>query len=355
MQLRVLCQEHVSPTLSLATDQFFLQAVSTTQTALLRLYAYSGDVVLLGRYHGYAGAGQFTETDQVTICRRLSGGRVLPGGQGFAQFSFVLPHRSALFSDDPFYLAPFQVLNRYVRTIIQGFRAAGVNLFFPGRDFLTIQQQPVGWVSFTTEHNDALLVEGGVAVQRDFSLLPYLLDRIDPSGTISSPFFAPDQVTSLGRVVGKPPSLSQLAGLLRHGLTQQSELTCLEQDLDQTEQEHITRIAAASGEWLNSWPQRNDLPFHATVPTPLGRLDIRFAVTPHQTLADVHMSGDFIASPDTISTLQSNLSGQPLSYPALQDVVDQTFVQPQHYLLGIKQLRLIPDLIIEAYTTHREQ
>lgn len=355
MQLRVLHQEHISPSLSLATDQFFLQTVSKPQTAVLRVYTYPGDVVLLGRYHGYhgyPGVEQFTETEQVTVSRRLSGGRVLPGGQGFVQFSFILPHRSAFFSDDPFYLAPFQVLNRYVRSIMQGFKAAGVNMFYPGRDFLTIEQQPVGWVSFTTEHTGALLVEGGLAVQRDFSLLPYLLDTVDPNGTISSPFFAPDQVTSLERVAAKPPSLSQLTRLLQHGFSQQSDIACLEQEINQTEQEHIARIATSSGNWLDSWPERVDLPFHITAPTLLGSLDIRFAVTPQQTLADVYMSGDFIAPLDTIITLQSNLSGRPLEYTALQEAVDQTFFQPQHYILGIKQVQIIPEMIVQAYGKH---
>ena len=349
MQLRVLCQADISPSLSLATDQFFLQTVGETQTAVLRVYTYPGDVVLLGRY---LGVGQFTETDQVTVSRRLSGGRVLPSGQGFVQFSLILPHRSAFFSDEPFYLAPFQVLNRYVRSIMQGFKAAGVNMFYPGRDFLTIDQQPVGWASFTTEHNGALLVEGGLAVQRDFSLLPYLLDTVDPTGTISSQFFAPDQVTSLERVAGRPPSLSQLATLLQHGFAQQSDIECLEQEVNQAEQEHIARIAdeASSGDWLHSWPQRDDLPFHATATTPLGSLTIRFAVAGGETLADIHMSGDFIASPDTITTLQSSLKGRALEDTALWEVVDQTFLQPQHYILGVKHVQTIPKLIVQAYT-----
>lgn len=355
MQLRVLCQADISPSLSLATDQFFLQTAGETQTAVLRVYTYPGDVVLLGRYHG---VDQLAETDQVTLSRRLSGGRVLPSGQGFVQFSFILPHRSAFFSDEPFYLAPFQVLNRYVRSIMQGFKAAGVNMFYPGRDFLTIDQQPVGWVSFTTEHNGALLVEGGLAVQRDFSLLPYLLDGVDPTGTISSQFFAPDQVTSLERIAGKPPSLSQLATLLQHGFCQQSEIACVNQDLqdlqdlNQIEQEHIARIAdeASSGDWLHSWSQRDDLPFHATATTPLGSLNIRFSVAGDETLADVHMSGDFIASPDTITTLQSSLKGRALEYTALWEVVDQTFLQPQHYILGLRRMRIIPDTILRGYT-----
>ena len=345
MKLRVVCQEHISPGLSLASDRFFLQTVDNT--AVLRVYTHPGDVVLLGRYHAVE---RLTATDRVTVSRRLSGGRVMPSGQGFVHFSLILPHRSAFFSDDPFYLAPFQILNRYVRSVLHGFKAAGVELFYPGRDFLTINRRAVGWVSFGSEKNGAMLVEGSLAVRRDFSLLPYLLDRVDPGGTISSEFFAPDQVTSLERVAGRPPSLAQLTRLFQHGFSQSAE-TCVAQDLNQTEQEHIARLAhtAAAENWLYSRPTRHDLPFQPSVPTPLGSLTIGFGVTPQQTLSELCLSGDFIAPAHTVSSLQSRLSGQPLAYPALEQTVDQIFLQPEHYLLGPKHVRAIPEAIVQAY------
>ena len=107
MRLRFFCQENMIPSLSLATDRFFLQAVRETNTSVLRIYTLPGDVVLLGRYHE---VGVLAEGNQVTVARRLSGGRVVPAGQGFVHFSLILLHRSAFFSDDPHNLAPFQVL-----------------------------------------------------------------------------------------------------------------------------------------------------------------------------------------------------------------------------------------------------
>ncbi len=345
MKLRVVCQEHVSPGLSLASDRFFLQTVDNT--AVLRVYTHPGDLVVLGRYHP---AARLSAPAQVAVTRRLSGGRVLPSGQGFVNFSLILPHRSAFFSDDPLYLAPFQVLNRHVRSVLHGFKTAGVKLFYPGRDFLTIDRLPVGWVSFSSEHNGAVLIEGSLAVRRDFSLLPHLLDRVDPHGVISSQFFAPDQVISLERVAGRPPSLAQLTRLLQHGFSQLAA-SCVRQDLSQTEQAHIAHLAgtAAAENWLSSWPARPDLPFQPSVPTPLGRLTIGFGVTPQQTLSDLYLSGDFIAPAHTVTDLQARLSGQPMVYPALERTVDQLFLQPEHYLLGPKHLRVIPETIVHAY------
>jgi lipoate-protein ligase A len=351
MQLRFFCQEQISPSVSRATDQFFLQAVGNTQTAMLRVYSQPGDQVVLGRYHGL---GTLAETDQVTVARRLSGGRVVPSGDGFVQFSLILPHRSAPFSDEPYHFAPFQVLNRHVRGLLHGLKTAGIDVFYPGRDLLTVQQHPLGWISFSVEDNGAVLCEGGVSVQHDFSLLPYLLDRIDPNGTISSQFFMPDQVTSIERLTGTAATFPHIARLIRNGYAEQPDFACIDEDLSQTEREQINRLAADSSDaWLHSWPLRSDLAFHATTAIALGNLDIRFSVAPEQTpqtIKDIQLSGDFLAPPATIMLLQNSLRGCPLEYTALWEVVEQTFLQPQHFILGLRHMRIIPDTILKGYT-----
>ncbi|MBI3304484.1 MAG: lipoate--protein ligase family protein [Deltaproteobacteria bacterium] len=348
MRVRFLCQEDLTPALSLAIDQFFLQTVRETGTSVLRVYSFLGDVVLLGRYHEL---GELPDTGQVTVARRLSGGRGVPAGQGFVQFSLILPHRSAFFSDDPYNLAPFQVLNRYVRGVLQGLKAGGIDVFYPGRDLLTVRQQPLGWISFTIEDTGALLCEGGLAVSRDFSLLPYLLDRADPQGTIPCQFFTPEQVTSIERMTGRTVTLAQVAGMLRHGFAQQPTLEFADQDLSSVEQETIAALAErqSSGEWLQSRPLRPDLPFHATTATQLGVLQVRFSLTPAMMLADVQFSGDLIANLTAITVLEQGLRGCPLERDALWRVVDQTFLQPQHYLLGIGPLEMIPDTLLKGY------
>lgn len=351
MQLRFLCQEHISPALSRATDQFFLQAVQDTQTAVLRVYTQPGDQVMLGRYHG---VGTLPKTDQITVARRLSGGRVVPGGDGFVNFSLIVPHRSAPFSDEPYHLAPFQVLNRHVRGLLHGLKTAGIDVFYPGRDLVTVEQHPLAWISFSVEDNGAVVCEGGVSVQRDFSLLPYLLDRVDPNGTISSQFFMPDQVTNLERLTGTAPAFSQIAALIRNGYAEQPNFACLDEDLSHREREQIDRSAAASSDssdaWLHSWPLRSDLPFHASTTITLGNLDIRFSVSQNQTLKEVHFGGDFLAPSATTMLLQRSLSGCPLEYTALWEVIEQTFLHPQHYMLGLRHMRIIPDTILKGYT-----
>lgn len=347
MRLRFFCQEQILPSLSLATDHFFLHSAQETDLAILRVYVFPGDVILLGRYHAIGG---LPDIGQMILTRRLSGGRVVPAGQGFVQFSLILPHRSAFFSDDPYILAPFQVLNRYIRPMLQGLKAAGVEVFYPGRDLLTVRQQPIGWVSFTTEEKGALLCEGGLAVNRDLSLLPYLLDRVDPQGTIPCQFFASEQVTSVERLKGTGVTFAQVAAMLRHGFVRQPQIELFDQELTAAEQASIVALAGQSspGVWLHSRPLRSDLPFHATSATQLGMLQVRFALTPEKVLSDIQVNGDLIANPGAIFALEQGLRGCPLGREALWRVVDQIFLQPENYLLGIGPLETVVDTILKA-------
>ena len=226
----------------------------------------------------------------------------------------------------------------------------GTARLWSGRDLLTVRQQPLGWISFTTEDNEALLCEGGLAVSRDFSLLPSLLDRADPQGTIPCQFFTLEQVTSIGRATGKTFTLAQVAGMLRHGFAQQPALELVDQDLSSAEQETISDLVERHpcGEWLQSQQLRLDLPFAATTMTQLGVLQVRFALTSEKTLAEVQFSGDLIANPAAIRALEQGLRGCPLERDALWRVVDQTFLQPQHYLLGIGLLPTVVETLLKA-------
>ncbi|MCE2487029.1 MAG: hypothetical protein J4F42_16060, partial [Desulfurellaceae bacterium] len=147
-----------------------------------------------------------------------------------------------------------------------------------------------------------------------------------------------------------PPSLAQLTRLFQHGFAQLAE-TCVAQNLSHTEQEHIGRLAhsSAADAWLSSWPARHDLPFQPSLPTPLGSLTIGFEVTPQHTLSALQLSGDFLAPVHTVESLQSTLSGQALTLPALQRSMDQIFLSPEHYFLGPQHMRVIPETILHAY------
>ena len=344
MQVRLLTQFDTTPAQSLATDRYFLRTVAETRMPILRVYTYPDDVLLLGRYHV---VGALRHNSGLTIARRLTGGRAFPSGNGFVQFSLIVPQRSSFFSADPHHIAPFQILNRYVRGVLHGLKTGGIDVFYPGQDFLTVRRLPVGWHSFVTEDNGAVLYEGGVFVQRDMSLLPHFLDRVDPQGTLPCRLFMPDQVCNLDKVPGRSLAPDQVARLLLNGFIQQFGLECLDQALNQNERAAILGKQEQS-DLIPNRPLRSDLPYTATRQTPLGELQVRFSLSPERIIETIRFSGDFIANPAGIQALEHNLTGCPLEKAALWQVIDRTFLEPEHYLIGAGKLADLPDVMLSA-------
>ncbi len=334
-----------TPAQSVATDQYFLRSVVETRLPILRVYTYPHDVLLLGRYQTASALGQ---DPGLAIIRRLTGGRAFPSGTGFVQFSLIVPHRSYFFSADPHHIAPFQILNRYVRGVLHGLKAGGVEVFYPGQDFLTVQRRPVGWHSFVTEDSGAVLYEGGVFVERDMSLLPHFLDRVDPQGTLPCQLFMPAQVHNVGKILGRSCAPVHVAHLLRNGFLQQFGLECLDHDLNENERVAILEKQEQTDLVPKSHPLPSALPYAATRQTPLGELRVRCALTSERTLAAVQFSGDFIANPAGLRALEHNLTGCPLEKAALWQAIDRTFLQPEHYLIGAGKLADLPGLLLSV-------
>jgi hypothetical protein len=180
-----------------------------------------------------------------------------------------------------------------------------------------------------------------------------LLDRVDPQGTIPSQFFAPERVTSLEHLTGATVTFGQISRMLRHGFVQQPMLEVVDQGLDETEQRAIASRPEHSSfaAWLQSRPLRTDLPFQATSTTQLGVLQVRFALTPERTLSEIRLSGDFIANPMAVAALEQGLRGCSLERETLWRVVDQTFLPPEHYLLGVGPLETVVNTLLKGVTS----
>ena len=72
-------------------------------------------------------------------------------------------------------------MNRAVRGVLEACGRLGVEAYYPGRDLVTVAGRPMGWIALTADGDGVTLVEAGVSVHADLSVLPRLLDRADPA------------------------------------------------------------------------------------------------------------------------------------------------------------------------------
>jgi lipoate-protein ligase A len=305
---------------------------------VLRVDELVGHVLSLGRYHLLPEGGAAT----AAMARRPSGGRAVPAGEGFAGVSLVLPHRSALFAADPFALAPAQVMNRYVRGILEGCKLAGIPAFYPGLDAITVGGRTLGLVSFEVDAHGALLFESILAIGEDFSALPALLETLDPSGTVAARLMTADETTSFARELGRAPALDEVAAWMRSGYEERLGLRCVERTLDVPALADVEERA-----WLESRRRRPALARRGSVASLLGVLEAHFGLAQGR-VEDIVFSGDFLADSAAIVRLEDELRGCAGERVALERVVHGVFADPAHFILGIGPVTTLSDAILRG-------
>ncbi|MBI4515854.1 MAG: lipoate--protein ligase family protein [Deltaproteobacteria bacterium] len=346
----LIVESEVAPPHSLAADRHFMHAVqraSRTRNAVLRVYTVPGDVLALGRYH----LAPDTGPRDVRLLRRLTGGRALPFGEGFIGVSLVLPHRSALFSSEPFALAPYQVMNRYVRGILEACKLVHIPAFYPGRDFVTVDGRILGMVSFETDEHGALLFEALLANTRDFSLLPQMLEVVDRAGVIKAEMLTPDSTTCLARELGSRLSVVEVAEMLQRGYEKQFALTLAPHRLNPLEVQAIEALAAREFEpeaWLQQRHPRPDLDHAVSAWVQLGVFEAHFSLEQDRFIKEVQFNGDFIANSPSLARLEHELRLCPAEWRAIDAVASEIFANPEHFILGIGKARAIADTIMRG-------
>jgi HEAT repeat protein len=343
----LVVQPGITAAASLATDEHLLRAIPgwdiSKRAGVLRVYATPEDTLSIGRYHlvpeDWAARGGRN------ACRRLTGGRILPSGAGFIGLSIVLPHRSALVSNDPLALAPQQVLNRCVRGILAAFKDIGVPAFYPGLDLVTVDHRALAALSFEVSPPGSLLFEAIIANTADFAGGNDLLSRIDSTDTLRARKWGIGEVTSIKEQLGFEISVKELAELLRRGYERQFDV--------QIELPTAPLVVPDDGtfspeRWLLARRHRSELDRHASASALLGTVESFFSVRPSGEIDDIALTGDFIAASAAIDELEATLRGSPLDRDAINAIVDQVFSKPENFILGIGSLSSIADMILSA-------
>ncbi|MGH7804012.1 MAG: hypothetical protein ACREQJ_06660, partial [Candidatus Binatia bacterium] len=309
----------------------------------LRAYTLREEGISAGRYHRLD--GRFDRR----AWRRVSGGRAAGIGPGTLGFSLLLPHRSAFIAEDPLSLAPYQVPNRYVRGVLRALRALGVDAFYPGRDFITVNRRTIGMVTFEVDENGALVFEGILALDQPFELRHAAELSGESDGGIQGEIFARELVTSLAAETGRSRSPREVADAIAMGYAEQFHLEVRRKELSALEAQAIAAIEAR--EFADGWHRRasrEELPLRAVTPIALGVFEARVALEQGRFLRDVQFSGDFIANGPSVEHLERELRLCPADWGSIAMVADRIFGRPENFILGIGKVRAIPDTIMRA-------
>jgi lipoate-protein ligase A len=313
----------------------------------LLTFTVPGSALLIGRYHAVASGGH--ALDAVSLHRRLTGGRVVAIGDGFLGLSLILPHRSALVSDNWLALEPTQVLNRCVRGVLHGLKALGVPVFYPGRDVITVGGRTLALISLETARTGALLFDAVIALGRDFTLVPALLDQADPGGVIKTPMWEQGQTTTVREVTGSDCAASTVAEHLAQGY---ATVFGLSLDGAPGGEPAAAAPAGAAGSdgsdseeaFLMGRTPGPELDHHGMVAGQIGMLEAYFA-RDGERIGTLMLAGDFMANSSAVDELEATLRGVRREWATVSTRVVETFARPENFVLGLGDLSLIAEAI----------
>jgi hypothetical protein len=271
------------------------------------------DALLAGAFQRGAGL-----PDTWPLLRRGSGGPEVRVGAGSVHIALALEHPASLVACDE-----RRIVNRYVRPLLRALTRAGSLAHYFGRDWVSVEHRPAGWVGFAHDATTRrTLFEAVVAVDAPFAVTQrasFLGKPHGPLRAILGTALDPARVAAVvvdayaACVPSAPPPLA------------------LDWPLDGPE----GRIDAAADD------PRADPPWAATVEEAIGTVgagpDARGAF---------RVGGDLLVSRDALARLESRAAAAPEA--DLPRVVDETLAAPGVALDGVRSLASVLDVISRA-------
>lgn len=332
----------------LGLELHLLDAIAMRQAPpILLLYALPGHAVSIGRYHLYGGPA---ERGGVGVMRRLTGGRVVGAGDGWLGLALILPTRTALLKEDAAArLKPDQIMNRYVRGLLSGLRAIGIDCFYPGRDAMTFEHRELAMCTFETDASGAMLFEAAVARSRGMEDAVRDLERADPDGALSCRLYDAASATTVARELGRDISFEALASAIASGYaTSLGEIRRRQlSEIEVAQAKDRGRKLAASN-WLHARDVGPSMTLKNRIAAQLGAIEVAIALEGDRTIQATQLSGDFIANSPAIARLEDELRGRPLAMMSASQAVTKIFSCDDNFFLGAGELTNLVRLIAGA-------
>lgn len=323
----------VAPWLLLGLQTHLLDAAAPGSTPVLLVHAHPGRALSLGRYHPWRGPA---ERAGITAWRRLTGGRVLGSGEGWAGLFIIAPYPGALLAERDAAITAERVMNRYVRGLLSALKALGIDASYPGRDAITARGREIAACSFEVNAAGAILFEAFIAVNRGMEEVVHDLQRFDPDGELPSRIYGPDSASKLVRELDRDIGFDELAQAIVAGYASSfGEASRRSLSAVERAQAEYRGAALEAAGWLQSLVADPRCAASARIGAQLGTIEARLGLAGDGSIERFQLLGDFIANSPALGRLESELRGNSLDDPgtisrAIRKILDNR----ENFILG---------------------
>jgi len=345
-QLLFVQETGTSPGHCLASTAYMMEAVGKGRTQgapFLKLSLPAGEAVVLGRYQNAETSvhRRVCAARELPLLRRLSGGTTALLGADRLYLALVLPDRAS-----PLECEPRQFLQRYGAGLIRGLVQAGLKARYFGKDLVSVEDRPLGVMSFELAPDGTALLEAIVGLRRpwcpDKELSAYPPRSKDDSAT-GGPTLVAEELSDLKN--------DRLVEGIQEAVLDLLDLQLEPREFSPLEQERIRSLA-----------HRVEVPTEPSEPLPqylkpltsrpieeaIGFVEATVRLTQGRFLRDVSIYGDFMADSGGMEELEDRLKMVPVKRRPVALVIDDVLGAPEHVIMGIRRLGSILEAILDA-------
>jgi hypothetical protein len=291
----------------------------TSEAMPIAIYAASmcGDARLLGAFQRLADA---LAGEHAGVHRRTTGGPLVVAGEGTLYLALGLVRADALME-----CPRDRVLNRNVRPILAALRALGGNAHYFGRDFVSIERRPAGFLGWAREPDGRVLVELVLGVDRSFA------PRDDELGVRPETRFLGKEPIALADAMEAPRAGDLAAAVARACATLRPY--SIEERAPVPKPRLVTEPPALR------WSRPREVP--------IGIVRAGIALGARGTIADAAIAGDFFQDADAPPRLRDALAGRAADPQRVRDAVHETYGPGGAVIEGLKTLEPIVACFVE--------
>ncbi len=275
----------------------------------------TGDAILLGRHQRARSA---VDPLGRPLLRRLGGGRALAVGEGTA---------GVLVVERPSFPAE-KTLNRLVRGLMAALRSLHLRPFYPGRDFVSVDQRQVASVSQDGTPGGAVAFEAYLALTRPLALPP----GVNRYPAHRDPRAGGPPHSTVAEISSAPCTFGSVAGAIAAGYGALGDATALAED-DEPDP------AVLEEERGFAWSGVADVP--------IGFVEALVRKEGDR-LLEARLRGDFIAPAFILRTCERALAGCPIAPRELADCVNEGLGAPGAAVHGVKDSSIFVEALLAA-------
>ena len=275
-------------------------------------------------------------TSQPRVLRRRSGGAALQVGQGVLYLALGLRERSLLMN-----CPPLRLLNRNVRGMLQGLRKSGLAVNYFGRDFISVEAAPVGYVGWDLNADGQVLLELFLSVDSLF-LLPETLDGYPQR---EQPALRGREPTTLAACLQRSVEPEELARQIAHAYEHGFDVQLPQQPLDAPRAALARSLADG---FAVQWDDPPTLCWSAPIEEAIGFVVAAVALDEQGQLSDLALRGDFFMDRGAEAALRDKLLGRRPGLQSVGAAIDATFAAGTHEIEGVRSLDTLRTAILDA-------